>query len=307
MTTAPKLRAGPWHAIAQQFIFGMPNFRANLREPCPGARCNIERLASSRIPLLILIPRDETGQDGPRTADRYREQLPHARVELVDDSNHIVFIDRTDVVNGSASEVPRRVMTETSRRSKNWSDDHVLVRRPAASYHGPRSPGGVAMAFKVIQRAFDRAVPRRTAQRRSVVVRTAFRGPGARDGFEAVTRAVTDGRYTVDRSAGAGPIAADCSRISCSKYSIGETSVTCCCATDSSPTSSSIWPARKIAPHEQERRLDELKAQLAQRSWPHRPPRSYRHRWHLPTYQRQIRQRRRADIGERHCPAPLFR
>jgi pimeloyl-ACP methyl ester carboxylesterase len=88
--TVPKLRAGPWHAIAQQFIFGMPNFRANLREPRPGARCNIERLASSRIPLLILIPRDETGQDGPRTADRYRQQLPHARVELVDDSNHIV-------------------------------------------------------------------------------------------------------------------------------------------------------------------------------------------------------------------------
>ena len=45
--TAPKLRAGPWHAIAQQFIFGMSNFRANLREPRPGARCNIERLASS--------------------------------------------------------------------------------------------------------------------------------------------------------------------------------------------------------------------------------------------------------------------
>ena len=45
--TVPKLRAGPWHAIAQQFIFGMSNFRANLREPRPGARCNIERLASS--------------------------------------------------------------------------------------------------------------------------------------------------------------------------------------------------------------------------------------------------------------------
>ena len=28
----------------------------------------------------------------------------------------------------------------------------------------------------------------------------AFRGPGARDGFEAVTRAVTDGRYVVDRA-----------------------------------------------------------------------------------------------------------
>jgi hypothetical protein len=32
------------------------------------------------------------------------------------------------------------------------------------------------------------------------VVRTAFRGPGARDGFEAVTRAVSDDRYVVDRS-----------------------------------------------------------------------------------------------------------
>lgn len=96
--TAPKLRAGPWRPVAQQFIFGMPNFRANLREPRPGAKCNIERLASSGIPLLILIPRDETGQDGPRTAQRYRTQLPRALVEVVDASNHIVFIDRTDVV-----------------------------------------------------------------------------------------------------------------------------------------------------------------------------------------------------------------
>ena len=76
----------------------MPNFRANLREPRPGAKCNIERLASSGIPLLILIPRDETGQDGPRTAQRYRTQLPRALVDVVDASNHIVFIDRTDVV-----------------------------------------------------------------------------------------------------------------------------------------------------------------------------------------------------------------
>jgi hypothetical protein len=36
--------------------------------------------------------------------------------------------------------------------------------------------------------------------RRSIVIRTAFRGPGARDGVEAVTRAVSDGRYTVDRT-----------------------------------------------------------------------------------------------------------
>jgi hypothetical protein len=67
-------------------------------------------------------------------------------------------------------------------------------------YHGVHSPAGVAMAFKVMQRAFATLSPDRPPERRSINVRTAFRGPGARDGFEAVTRAVSDGRYTVDRT-----------------------------------------------------------------------------------------------------------
>jgi hypothetical protein len=63
-------------------------------------------------------------------------------------------------------------------------------------YHGPGSPGGVAHAYKVLERGLPRlgAPP----ERRSIVVRTAFGGPGARDGFELVTRAVTEGRYAVD-------------------------------------------------------------------------------------------------------------
>ncbi|UQX10151.1 hypothetical protein [Candidatus Mycobacterium methanotrophicum] len=65
-------------------------------------------------------------------------------------------------------------------------------------YAGPYSPAGVANAFKVMQRAFAALSPNQPPQRRSVVIRTAFQGPGARDGFEAVTRAVTNGRYTVD-------------------------------------------------------------------------------------------------------------
>jgi len=65
-------------------------------------------------------------------------------------------------------------------------------------YAGPSSPAGVATAFKVMQRAFAVLSPAQAVQRRSVVVRTAFQGPGARDGFEAVTRAVSDSRYTVD-------------------------------------------------------------------------------------------------------------
>ena len=65
-------------------------------------------------------------------------------------------------------------------------------------FHGPASPGGVAHAFKVLERALPLLDPDAPAERREIVVRTAFGGPGARDGFELVTRAVTEGRYTVD-------------------------------------------------------------------------------------------------------------
>jgi len=67
-------------------------------------------------------------------------------------------------------------------------------------YHGGGSPAGVATAFKVLQRAFAVLSPDTPPPRRSVAIRTAFRGPGARDGFEAVTRAVTDSRFSVDRT-----------------------------------------------------------------------------------------------------------
>lgn len=65
-------------------------------------------------------------------------------------------------------------------------------------YHGPGSPGGVAHAFKVLERALPLLAPDGPPERREIVIRTAFGGPGARDGFELVTRAVTDGRYTLD-------------------------------------------------------------------------------------------------------------
>ena len=67
-------------------------------------------------------------------------------------------------------------------------------------YHGPGSPGGVAHAYKVMERAFALLEPDGAPQRREITVRTAFGGPGARDGFEAVTRAVTGERFTVDRA-----------------------------------------------------------------------------------------------------------
>lgn len=64
-------------------------------------------------------------------------------------------------------------------------------------YSGPHSPGGVALGFKVMERAFGLLEPG-ALERREVVIHTAFRGPGARDACELVTRALTDGRYHVD-------------------------------------------------------------------------------------------------------------
>jgi hypothetical protein len=131
-------------------------------------------------------------------------------------------------------------------------------------YHGVHSPAGVAMAFKVMQRAFALLSPGEPVERRSVKVRTAFRGPGARDGFEAVTRAVSDGRYDVDRTL----VKADRGRLVEDFVFVVEVtgfSVTLLLR-DGFVTDEFIELARtENRSGTQENRLDELKAQLAQR------------------------------------------
>jgi len=135
-------------------------------------------------------------------------------------------------------------------------------------YHGPGSPAGVAVAFKAMQRAFDLLSPDAPPERRSIVVRTAFRGPGARDGFEAVTRAVTDGRYTVDRTllrADRGRLLEDFVFEVGVGVGVGEASVTLLLR-DGLVTDEFIDLARAQGRTDaDELRLDTLKAQLAQR------------------------------------------
>jgi hypothetical protein len=65
-------------------------------------------------------------------------------------------------------------------------------------YHGHGSPGGLAHAFKVLERGLPLLDPAAPCERRELVVGTAFGGPGARDGFELVTRAVTEERFRLD-------------------------------------------------------------------------------------------------------------
>lgn len=68
-------------------------------------------------------------------------------------------------------------------------------------YHGRTAIGGVALGFKVVERALADLCPGAAPERASIEVLTAFPGPGVRDVFEMVTRAVTRGAYKVDVSA----------------------------------------------------------------------------------------------------------
>jgi hypothetical protein len=92
-------------------------------------------------------------------------------------------------VNGN----PALVVLEEGRRLRF---EHAAL----LAYHGGRSPAGVAHAFKVLERALPLLDEGRAPERRELEVSTAFGGPGARDGFELVTRAVSDGRYRLDPS-----------------------------------------------------------------------------------------------------------
>ena len=151
------------------------------------------------------------------------------------------------------------IAVEERGRTITFTFDEVM------RYHGVDSPGGVAMAFKVMQRAFAALCPDGPPDRRSVTVRTAFRGPGARDGFEAVTRAVTDGRYTVDRSLvrpDRGRLLEDFVFV----VGVGDKAAATLLLRDGFVTEAFIDLARaQNRTDAQEARLDELKARLAQR------------------------------------------
>jgi hypothetical protein len=76
------------------------------------------------------------------------------------------------------------------------------------AYHGGGFPGGVAHALKAMQAAFP-LLSDTPLERREVTVVTAFSGPGGRDALEMVTRAVTEGRLTIDKSIGGKDIITD--------------------------------------------------------------------------------------------------
>jgi hypothetical protein len=130
--------------------------------------------------------------------------------------------------------------------------------------HGSGSPGGAALAFKALQRGLPLLDPDGPCDRREIRVETAFGGPGARDAFELVTRAVTGDRYVVDPAL-ALPARGPTLERFMFRLSIGRRGVTLLLR-EGFVTDAFIDLARTDArTAEQERRLDELKLELAER------------------------------------------
>lgn len=84
-------------------------------------------------------------------------------------------------------------LAERGREIRFTYDDMVR-------FHGHGSPGGVAHAFKLFQRALPLLDPAAPCERREIAIATAFGGPGARDAIELATRAVSGGRFELDPS-----------------------------------------------------------------------------------------------------------
>ncbi|MDQ2894462.1 MAG: hypothetical protein M3Y09_02250 [Actinomycetota bacterium] len=130
-------------------------------------------------------------------------------------------------------------------------------------YSGPSSPGGVAHAFKVMERAFPALAGNGPLERREITVSTAFGGPGARDGFELVTRAVTGDRYVLDPELARperGPtLERFVFRVGCAEHSV--TLV----LREGFVTDEFIGLARKQRSLKEDARLDLLKREMAAR------------------------------------------
>ncbi len=69
-----------------------------------------------------------------------------------------------------------------------------------AAYHGQGALAMLAITFRALQLALETLSPDRPVRRSDIIIVSGHPGPGVRDSFEFVTRAVTRGVYTVNRS-----------------------------------------------------------------------------------------------------------
>ena len=186
------------------------------------------------------------------------EVLDAAREELGDAYTRLTAFHDEILGRVAAPTVDRRSLEvlEKSRVLRFSFADLML-------YHGPGSPGGVAHAYKVMERAFPLLADDGPLERREISVSTAFGGPGARDAFEMVTRAVTGDRFALDMTLARPERGTSLERF-VFRVAYRASSVTLAIR-DGFVTDEFIGLARKERSPEEEALLDRLKLEMADR------------------------------------------
>jgi pimeloyl-ACP methyl ester carboxylesterase len=98
-TNRRSVRQEPWLPILQQMVSGTIGFKAAVSRPLMKLwpmrpDCDLRPLAVARSPVLAIMGRNDSCHNGPKAATRFRQQLPEARIELVDDANYVILSDR---------------------------------------------------------------------------------------------------------------------------------------------------------------------------------------------------------------------
>jgi hypothetical protein len=163
--------------------------------------------------------------------------------------------------------VPATLTVLDNGRPLSFSFQELLAQ------HGGNSPAGVAHAFKVMELAFPLVSPGSPPERSEVRIETAFGGPGARDAIEAVTGAVSDGRYVVDAGLERPELGVARERF-VFRLSYRDASATLV-VREGFVTEEFVLLARKERSPDEEGRLDRLKAEMASNVMAHSPEEVY--------------------------------
>lgn len=90
-------------------------------------------------------------------------------------------------------------------RIRDDAGELVITYEDMIKYHGRDFYGGVALAFKVLQLAFEKLFGRQVPHRNKIRIVVGFNPPGVIDGLEFVTRALTRQRLILDPAPEKGP------------------------------------------------------------------------------------------------------
>ncbi|WP_322516232.1 hypothetical protein SR870_01195 [Rhodopseudomonas palustris] len=94
-------------------------------------------------------------------------------------------------------------ITVETRPTLTVEGEEDLIQIPydaVAAYHGQAALAMLAVTFQALRLMLPALSPQRPPRRADLVVVSGHPGPGVRDTFEFVTRAVTRGVYTIDRT-----------------------------------------------------------------------------------------------------------